>query len=256
MLPRADSPLRKLPVALERRQVLHLDGIRYSIAMADLAFRRLFDALVAQTRRFANLQPQEPDAGGQVITAVLLDAWVIVDSINRLRELLESMPRMRKKQPELVVFRASTKGFPDLRNSVQHLRDEIKRLAETNEPVWGSVGWVSALEEEEPKIARSCAVYGGAIYQNWSRPLGNALRMIAMPIDEITLSAHGRSVSLSEAYGALARLTAFLERMVEQSVARVLSADTPTHAADIVICAEFRKGPPDESQQGSAAHDG
>jgi hypothetical protein len=36
-----DSPLRRPPLALSRRQVLVLDGIRYAADMADIAYERL-----------------------------------------------------------------------------------------------------------------------------------------------------------------------------------------------------------------------
>ena len=35
------SPFRRLPSELDRRQALFLDGIRYSVEMADLAHTRL-----------------------------------------------------------------------------------------------------------------------------------------------------------------------------------------------------------------------
>jgi hypothetical protein len=244
MLPREGSPLLRIPNALDRRQLLYLDGIRYAIAMADLAYRRLYDVLLAESHRFAREEAAPAGQSGQTITSVLLDAWMMVDSVNRLRQLLDEMPGLKKKQTPLLAFRAATNVVPDLRNAVQHLRGEFSKLVAANQPVWGAVTWLSVLAGT-PTILRWCTVYGGTVYENWAGPAVRPFHEpIAIPIDHITLHAHSLSVSLTTCYTALADLTAFLETMVEQSFARKLPVGAPTHAADIIFCMEFSQGPP------------
>ncbi len=82
-----NSPLRRLPLALERRQVLFIDGIRYSVGMVELAFNRLSETLKAavldrsrqrDTTTPEGLQSFQLEVGHQ-ITSALLDAWTVVD---------------------------------------------------------------------------------------------------------------------------------------------------------------------------------
>ena len=45
MIVQANSPFRHLPVNLDSRQTLFLDGIRYSIEMIDIAYTRIRQTL-------------------------------------------------------------------------------------------------------------------------------------------------------------------------------------------------------------------
>ena len=45
MIIQKDSPFRKLPVALDKRQLRMLSGIRYSIEMYDYSFQSLLTIL-------------------------------------------------------------------------------------------------------------------------------------------------------------------------------------------------------------------
>jgi hypothetical protein len=70
------SPFRRLPSELDRRQALFLDGIRYSVEMADLAHTRLrqtlFDIAKEQNRgaqaNHWSLVSAVQDAHGQWLT--------------------------------------------------------------------------------------------------------------------------------------------------------------------------------------------
>lgn len=74
-----ESPLRRLPGQLDRKQMLYLDGIRYSIEMADLAHLRLQQTLLD----LAN-HSNDSDPVHLYFVAAVQDAWSIVDSVHRL----------------------------------------------------------------------------------------------------------------------------------------------------------------------------
>jgi len=57
-----DSPFHQLPAALNRKQTLFLDGIRYSVEMADLAHSRLQAALLQHTQ---NVESASEGATGE-----------------------------------------------------------------------------------------------------------------------------------------------------------------------------------------------
>lgn len=244
MLPKRDSPLNRIPLVLDRRQVWFIDGIRYAIGMADFAYRALYRVANEETLRIAGAagasaaatSPQNPDCH----TEAVLSAWSMVDSINRLRELLDAMPGLKKNQPELQLFKRKTAEFETLRNAVQHLRDEISALAAAEQHVWGALGWISIMNP--PEILRWCTLHSGVLYPGWKGPRGRPFsKPIDPPIDHLTLLAHGLSVSLTEAHKDLERLTGYLEHMVVESYARTLPPDPPVYGADMILCLELSK---------------
>ena len=133
MLIPEDSPLRLLPTDLSRRQVLYFDGIRYAAEMVNLAYNRLFAQLmeIGATNR---------DVTTLDIATAMLDAWSIVDSTNRFRDLVEQTPGLRKK-PWKHILLAHTSEVDDMRNDIQHMENNISNLADNGRQVWGYLRW-------------------------------------------------------------------------------------------------------------------
>ncbi len=131
-----DSTLRKVPSKVERRTVLFLDGIRYSIQSFEIAYRRL-----AQTLNHLSKGKEPNDDLGEMISFATIDAWSIIDSIHRLRELLVQMPGLKKNTPELQLFLRRTSRIEDLRHYFQHFRTEIDSFVEKAMPLWGTISW-------------------------------------------------------------------------------------------------------------------
>jgi len=75
---------RGRPGSIEVRQALWLDGILTSIEMTKISYRRLQSTLVG---------PQSVDRAA----VASLDAWALVDTLNRLRVLITRLPGLRSK---------------------------------------------------------------------------------------------------------------------------------------------------------------
>src|SRR5215218_10854064 len=101
MLIGEESPLRSLPSALNKRQLRMLNGIRYSIEMYDIAYRSLLHTLTTIDSEQDN---QKDDRSRAIFPSVLLHAWSMVDTANRLRELLKHTPGLPRRDPH---FRAN-----------------------------------------------------------------------------------------------------------------------------------------------------
>jgi hypothetical protein len=129
------SPLRRVPSSLDRRVVLFLDGIRYSLQIFDLASLRLAHVLHDITTS------ADPNTVGEKIVAATADAWTMIDSIHRLRELLQNLPGLKQKEAELQVFLRKTRVVEDFRNFVQHFRSEIESFTSYGLPIWGTLSW-------------------------------------------------------------------------------------------------------------------
>ena len=120
-----------------RRIALYFDGLRYSLSMAEVAAGRLQPTL----DEVARLHDAKKDTEVQVSSA-LLDAWSIVDMCHRVRELVQSAPRVPQKLPGIQIFLRATAHVEGLRNYVQHFRSGIADLPPSWSPLWGSLAWV------------------------------------------------------------------------------------------------------------------
>jgi hypothetical protein len=214
------SPFRQLPAALNRKQVLFLDGILYSVEMSDLAHLRLQRVLLERTQRQAEEEPIEH----QLMSAAFQDAWTIVDSLHRLRGLLAQMPGVKQNSPPLQVFRRQTAIFEDLRNGVQHLNNHIDLLVAQNLPTWGVLSWVAFLDPTAREF-RVGAMMAGTVFVGASLPMVNPMgREVAPPIDLITLTAHGHQVNLS---AAMTRVEQLVRRMESELRAQFKAPPQP-----------------------------
>jgi len=68
-----------------------IEGIRFSIETADLAYRRLRDTLIV----LGTQETADPDSPSTA--SAMLDAWSIIDSLHRLRGLMRNMPGIEKR---------------------------------------------------------------------------------------------------------------------------------------------------------------
>lgn len=242
MLVKDNSPLRRIPTILEREQVLFLHGIRYSISMADYAYVRLYETINRITKNFIAGQGlgQRVSNDDAEINTAMIDAWSIIDSIHRLRELLSGMPKLKQNAAELKLFQKNTENCVILRNTIQHLRHENKKLAQENHPVWGTITWL-ALESPQAEIFRYFIIYAGSVYNNFvTPPFQPFAKPTAIPIDHISLNAYGTLISLTDYYENLEKLVMFLEALLMRNFREQLGQNTSTDAADLILAVEFR----------------
>lgn len=206
-----DSPLRRIPSQIDRRQILSFDGIRYSIEMADLAHSRLQEILLEIAQSSSHPEPES-----FYYPSVILDAWSIVDSVNRLRGLLSQTPGLKQNLPFLVSFMKKTIEVENLRNAVQHLNQQIRKLVDLNLPVWGALSWTIMLDPEF-KGVRCCTLIAGTL-SDGEHPLVNPLgKNFYPPVDHITLEASQYSVCLSNIMRDVQKLAHSLEEtLIEQ----------------------------------------
>lgn len=128
-----DSPLRHPPAALSERQLVMLDGIRYSADMAGIAIDRLWAKLC--------WIDQNADAASTADTAeAMLDAWSIIDAAHRLADLIANLPGLANASWRRV-FQIRMREALELRNVWQHQHGEAARIVEQRGQIWGALAW-------------------------------------------------------------------------------------------------------------------
>jgi hypothetical protein len=230
-----DSPLRKIPSVLGRHQILFFEGMRFTIEMAEVAYQRLQHTLpLLADHQHLNRDPPPT-------VSAMLDAWSIVDSLHRLRDLIQAAPGLsgKKKSPKIRLFMDATDNVTALRNTVQHLNSEIhKILDDRNWTVFGTLSW-GVVDPDKNQIT-ACTFLPGAPQQGSSHPIINPLnrRVWHLRVDSITLERSGVSVCISDAMRRLEALTISMEENLARAYAEQIPLEHQgkTHGADVVIC--------------------
>jgi hypothetical protein len=225
MIIEKDSPLRHLPTRLEPKQASFLDGIRFSVDIAELAYARLHSTLLQLA---LTVEKPDQDTNTLLITTAISDAWSIVDSINRLRDLLLRMPGLKRSTAyPLKKFLKNTESIADLRNTVQHLDKEIAQISTKGLPVWGTLSWFTLLN---PRSGRICTIIAGKLIDG-THPVVNPIgKMITPPIDYVTLTCNELVTNLSAVISELATIMIEFQKIIKKSFGSL-----ETSASDILV---------------------
>ena len=221
----SQSPLRRLPTNLNARQRLFLDGIRYSIEGVGMAYYRLQENLLR-----LSTSPPDDRPHSEFPETVML-SWAIVDNVNRLRVLVEHMPKT-KRTPVLRVFLSKLEPFEDLRNPIQHLNQQLRDVKDDDDagrmPLWGSLSWCYVPSGTSIK---AFALVAGSLARYEGLPVFNpADKEFRSNIDHIELAAFGHQVSLSRTAYAIVDYAERLETNL-----RPQFEGHPVAGADILI---------------------
>jgi len=222
-----DSAFRRLPQGLDQRQATFLEGIRYSVEMADLAYSRLRSVLWSLSTE-DGLEHTQQDVSPFVVP--FLDAWSIVDSVHRLRQLLEHMPGLKRaKCSSYQLFVRKTSPVLQFRNAIQHLRKELDAMSCQSWPVWGVLDWVAVIHSEQGLLC--CCVMTAGKTTSGKYPVCNPLGMqMESPVDHVTLQYKEDRLSLSDTMRSVASVV----RPLQESLARQFHGMSST-GSDLIV---------------------
>jgi hypothetical protein len=211
-----DSPLRHLPsTSMDRGQILYLDGIVFSIDMVSIGYQRLKALLHEQA-----LAERPTHARNALI---VMDAWSIIDSANRLRVHVEGVKRIGGLQrgPAVTSLFKSIDGVKILRDAVQHQDGEVTKLRQNGRPLWGTLSWLY-WASPEAKDFRVSLMVPGTLAVTEGMPMVNPLgRESETPVGLVELTAAGVTVSLSDVMQAIERFAGRLERAATDAFAAI-----------------------------------
>ena len=200
-----DSPLRRIPMVIEPRQASCFEGIRLTAEMIDSAYQRLVTNLI----RFS-FNPCAQELASIGTATLFLDAWSVVDCLNRLRTILAKTPKFKKTLPPLQIYERATKSVVGIRNIVQHLGEEIDRTS-TVWPMWGILSWV-AIIDPKAGLCRSCSVIGGRIVSGEHQLVNPLEKGFAGIVDHVHLAVKTESIELSSAVRSVGPVVNLIER--------------------------------------------
>jgi hypothetical protein len=195
MLISKDSPIRRPPAEFSRRQVLILDGIRYAAEMAQIAYERL-DAHLQGIAA----SPSEPRV--RDTAAAMRDAWSIVDSAHRLRDLVANLPGLPHSLWKRLL-QERTEDVAELRDCVQHQLERIDDLISNGGQMWGYLSWAEVRNARHTGTWFMMTAGSDYVGDQWLF-VGPAVLPFEVPTGRVRLNAFGRQVYLGRTVQALA----------------------------------------------------
>jgi hypothetical protein len=135
---RSDSPLIRLPRTVPAIQASLLDAVRLCAQFIDREYRRVEDSLTQITPDYDRALALGP--------AAIMDAWAIVDTVHRLRALVDRVAGDRNQKR---LFQKRTHDVEHLRNSFQHLVGDHRALTDADAPILGTLTWLCPVDIEK-----------------------------------------------------------------------------------------------------------
>lgn len=222
------SPLVTLPEGLRPDHRAWFEGIRYSVQIADVAYRRLVSVLadmVSAAHRGEKL-------AWDVHATCFGDAWTIVDGAYRLRELGERPPQGLAKRPESPSpsavryndYIVATKHLKEMRHGIQHVDTQGPKVANDGMPVWGTLHWLTTfdggLTGYVSLLVAGTVLPGEVAVQNPAD-----VTAFADVVDHVQLVAFGQTAQLTRLRVLMSTLARELERpLAEQFSGKPLAA--------------------------------
>jgi hypothetical protein len=218
-----------------------LDAIRISIEFADFGYTQLASALKKVRVTHAHKSEFSIQA--------LYYAWGIIDSVHRLRCLVNQMPNYKDRAPSKQIFLRTTTSVEALRNSIQHVATEIHGLAHAQQPVFGILSWCEVIDRDQKLIATGHMTPGQ--YAN----VATTTELI-IPTDladeiTVTLSTAMATIDLTKTIRAVATLAERLE-----TTTAAFSPNTQTTIPDLLMITHMQLEDDDGVTEPPESNDG
>lgn len=233
-----DSILRRVPVTLEPKQALFVDGIRHAVEIMELAYGRLKKTLTSIA-----LDPPTSAALPKVGPHAFLDAWAMVDAVDRFRMLYQQMPGIKfgPPGPGVEPLKTVTQPFRSLRNVADHLSQRADFVVAHGGAALGTLTWITGFKLEPPTIW-FCTLRPGTIRSKPEFRKEPILSAIDWPTDRICLNAGGYEGNLSAIRPHIEHRVKHFETQLKNAFEAQGIADGPT-ANDVFMRQAFQPAP-------------
>lgn len=191
------------------KKALFHDGVYYSVKMTF----KTYNDLVERLHELAKFQFQDPTSFAE---CSITDAWSIIDSLYRLRKLLEGTPDLKQKSPQLQLFYRQTKTLKNLRDSFQHLDEYLHKYVPYKIPAWGRLSWIYPVGQNRYK---ACMIAPGDIQPDWKLMPSHMGKKMRSSVDFITLTT-SNSICITHMIDALEALIPWLNAQLDNNFNR------------------------------------
>lgn len=219
-----DSPMRRIPINVQPKHAIFLDGMRHALEVMDVGFGRLRRELT-----MIALEPPEPADLPLVGASAFLDAWAVVDAIDRFRQLYLNFPGMTSwgGSAEVRPLRDALQTFRDLRNVGDHLVGMSDRVLAKGGAAFGELSWLTGAQLSPEVVAWHCVLRPGTLHSQPSMPTAPIETTLDWPTDYICMVAGGHRGNLSQVRTHIAGRVRHLESQLTEIFAKPENARVP-----------------------------
>jgi hypothetical protein len=219
-----DSVLRQIPVNVDPKQALFLDGIRHAVEIMDVAFGRLRDGLTHLA-----LHPPASNELPELSAHAFLDAWSFVDAFDRFRMMYTQMPGIKfgAAKAGIPPLREAMQEFRNLRNVADHLAQRTDFVLSRNGAALGELNWLTGVQLLPEVIAWHCTLRPGTLQSAPPTQTNPIVSTLDWPTDSIRLSAGGYEGNLSVVRTHIAVRIRHLEAQLQRVFQQPTQAQVP-----------------------------
>jgi hypothetical protein len=205
-----------------------LDALEFSFDTVHRAYRRLQTTLLREAHR------RGPDTDADKVRLhtrqvdAMIDAWAMVDALNRSRRLIESSSWLTKKSAATKLIIRELEQAKDLRDEVQHLHEKIAEIVDNLLPAFGYLSWVGVIDEPDSRTLTTSVLVPGLLLDGMTLDVVNPVgKEITERSDLITLFAAGRALNLSHKFRQFSTYIDRLESAIANTGDDEGAADQP-----------------------------
>lgn len=219
------SALRRIPINITPKQAFFIDGIRHAAEILDIAYGRLRTGLTT----VATNSPQPEDLP-HVGAALFLDAWAVVDAIDKFRQLYLAFPGMTRPDAtgKNTSAREALQTFRDLRNIGDHLAAKADWVvAKDGGAALGELTWLTGAQLLPSVVVWDCILRPGTMRSRPTLSTSPIESTLDWPTDCICLKIGNHQGNISKIRIHIAALIRHLEFQLESIFSRPEHNDTP-----------------------------
>ncbi|MFI6779301.1 hypothetical protein [Nocardia sp. NPDC050412] len=237
-----ESIFRLVPICVEPRQALLFEALAYSADSIDVAYSLLI-------RLTSQAEANDIDLNRVVRVQLFNNAWSMVDALHNMRQILSAL---NFGGPLASEFLSRYRSATDLRNAMDHLKDQARNLAmkkKAEPPLIGALSYNYCTDEAivkddngmilEITKGTSIVISIGRLRKKAQMEFLNPASMgvIHGNIAGLQLEAFGYSINLMEAHRDFAQLVSRMNEVLARDIsdkARALADENGVPYEDLM----------------------
>ncbi len=210
-----NSSLLNLPLNMNPKQAVFIDGISHAAQIIEMAYNRMCDSLT-------RLSFESSSGKREVIfTHVFLDVWAFIDTIDRFRSLWVLQPNAHTLPKEFSKKEINSKlqHIRDVRNVSAHIAQKADQIVALNSSVLGSISWFT-VASESPLTVKTHFIRPGIMRGTITENLAQSRGIVTFTNGSggVSINAGKHSASLSDAYHLVYSIVQFAEEVLTKEI--------------------------------------
>lgn len=212
-----NSPLLNLPVNMNPKQAVYIDGIRHAAQIIEMAYSRLCNSLTEISFE-SSIGKRNSE-----FTHIFLDVWAFIDNADRFRSLWVLQPNSHTLPNEFSKNEINSKlqNIRDIRNVSAHIAQKADQIVALNSSILGSISWFTIANESPLEVKTHFirpGIMRGKITESLAKSNGEV--NFTKGSGGISIVAGKHSASLSDAYYLVCSIIQFAEEGLSQAIAK------------------------------------